>query len=403
MAAGWRKRLPALAVCALLLLQAGPRAWAQTAEEGETGPDPAVTADERAPESGLRVIDPEELEALTEQAIADQNFHSENLSIGYCYLPTGETWYYNEDTWYYSASLYKVPLMMIMAQREYEGELTQDTKLAGSVTLGYAEDRILVHSNNELAHTVMHYIGTDRECRELYQQFSDMPVEDYHSNFYNYSYFTVRFMTDVMKTLYYEQERFPNILDCLKKAQPDGWFNKTGNHEYEIAQKYGAYEEFYHTSGIVYTPNPFLLTVMTKNAGYVERNIAQIKQVFQDYTLSLDGKLEQARADYAAQKAEEAERLAEEEARRAEEERLAREAAAAQTAPPQTALPETPAPAPAEEQSGSRAWPAAVGGGALGLLGVGLLTRAKAGRRKQKTAAGAASRGGGDKHYHPRH
>ena len=304
-------RIFTLFLCVLLFLSAVPLAFAEEA------------SDERAEEPQFSVINAEELQALTEQAIEELRINPENLSIGYCYTPTGETWYYRDSDWYYSASLYKVPLMMILAEREHNGELTPESNVNG-LTLEYAESAVLTWSNNTYAHLMMHYLGSDRECREMYQQFSPMPVEDYVSNFYDYSYFTARFITDVMKTLYYEQERFPNIVECLKNAQPDHWFKRTGDNTYEIAQKYGSYEEFNHTSGIVYTPNPFILTVMTRNCGSAESRISDLKQRFQDYTLQLDERLETAREEQAAREAEEARR------QREEEERLALERAQAE-------------------------------------------------------------------------
>ena len=401
------KRFLALALGLVLALQTAPSAQAQTG--GTEEPPPAAEEpgnDPRAAENALTVLDGEELQALAEQALKDLGLKAENVSIGYCYTPTGETWYFNEDAWYYSASLYKVPLMMIMAEREKSGELTQESVLTGRLTLAYAEDRVLVYSNNEIAHTVMGYLGSDREVREMYKQYSTLPEEDYPKNFLVYSYFSPRFMTDVMMTLYYEQERFPNILDCLKKAQPDGWFNKTGNHEYEIAQKYGAYEEVHHTSGVVYTPEPFILTVMTKNSGYPEESIGKIKQRFQDYTLQLAPRLEQAREEREAleeqerQKAEEARRMAEAEALAspepvetpAPETTVSVEPAVSRTAP-------SPSPTPAPEQEARRQvlW---IGGAvALGLClaAVGI---AAAGRKRGRRSALSS---GGGKHYTPRH
>ena len=261
-------------------------------EAEEPGPGGDGSAE---PAESFGILEPEALQKLVEDYCAKRGLKAENMSIGYCYTPTGDTWYYNGDNWYYSASMYKVPLMMNMAERYREGEITDETKISG-LTLAEANKHVLVYSNNDYAHAMMHYFGTDAECRELYKQYSELPEDYYVSDFLDYSYFTAHFMTDVMKTLFYEEERFPNVIDSLKKAQV-GHYLYTTLSEYEIAQKYGSYQEqgtgiiYNHITGIVYTPNPYIITVMTKNMGQGEDILADVAKLYGDYTLELDERL----------------------------------------------------------------------------------------------------------------
>ena len=286
------------------------------------------------------IIDGEELQKRLDDYIASKNLNPENISIGYCYTATGDTWYYNGDKWYYSASMYKVPLFMLMAEGEHEGKLTQDSDIRG-MKLSELERLVLVYSNNDYGHLTMNYIADvpyetpegNRKVREMYQRYSDMPKEDYVDDFYDYSYFNARFMTDVMKTLYFENERFPNIIECLKQAQPDTYFNRTLGDKYEIAQKYGALvdrsnKSFSHTAGIIYTPNPFILTVMTEQMGLNDDLIAGFAPIFEEYTLSLDEKLEAYEKEQAEaeQKRLEEEKKAQEEQERIEKEKQEEEA-----------------------------------------------------------------------------
>ena len=289
---------------------------AQSAGNGEETAEPEMT-----------IFDPDELQSMVDSFIQEYSGYgvkADNISFAYTYLATGETWFYNPDTWYYSASMYKVPLMMILAEKEANGELTQESDVKG-LTLAYAEESILVYSNNDYAHLMINYLCTDKEAREMYKQFSSLPDDYYDPDFIDYSYFTVRFMNDVMTTLYNNQERFPNIIDCLKRAQPVDYFHLCTDPELVIAQKYGSYNEWNGTTGIIYTPNPVILTVMMKNVEGAEEVIANAAKMFVDYTLTLDGKL----TEYTAEKAEAVraaeEKAAQEEAARAEEARLAQE------------------------------------------------------------------------------
>lgn len=283
----------------------------------------------------MSIIDPAEPQQMVENYISEHNLNPENISIGYCYTATGDTWFYNGNKWYYGASMYKVPLFMVYAQKVFEGELTQDSDING-VKLSDLENMVLVYSNNDYAHHAMNYLGGtpvqthegDIKCREQYQQFSDMPKEDYIDDFYDYSYFTPKFMMDVMETLYFENERFPNIIECLKQAQPDSYFNRSMGGKYEVAQKYGAFKEFNNTTGIIYTPNPFILTVMTEHMGVADTIISDCASMFEQYTLSLDEKLDSFREEEKAEeqkRLEEEKREAEEAERKAEEEKETKE------------------------------------------------------------------------------
>lgn len=352
----------------------------------------AVPAFAEGDETPAGIIDEEQLNELVAQYIEEKNLNAGKISVGYCYTATGDTWLYNGDAWYYSASMYKVPLMMILAEREYSGELTQESDLNG-LTLARAEESILTYSNNDFAHLMMHYIGTDRECRELYQQYSDLPVEEYDPDFYDYSYFSARFMTDVMKTLYFENERFPHIVDCLKPAQPGAYFRRDMGGEYEIAQKYGSYKEFNSTAGIVYTPNPFILVVMTRDLTIAggENVIAELAVKFKDYTLQLDNELEQYQQAQAA--AEEAER------QRLEQEELERQAQEqAESTPAPSAIPSA-APAQDEPEGEKSPIPVIAGAAVCAVLIIAVVTLLLV-RRRKKVPAAAAS---GSRSYTPKH
>lgn len=280
-------------------------------------------------EPGMTIFDPDELQSMVDSFIQEYSGYgvkADNISFAYTYLATGETWFYNPDTWYYSASMYKVPLMMILAEKEANGELTQESDVKG-LTLAYAEESILVYSNNDYAHLMLNYLGTDKEAREMYKQFSSLPDDYYDPDFIDYSYFTVRFMNDVMTTLYNAPERFPHIIDCLKRAQPTDYFHLYIDPELEVAQKYGSYKEFNNTSGIIYTPNPVILTVMTSDLARAELVIGEAAKMFVDYTYTLDGKLNSYKEEKARAEEEAKQKAAEEAAAQAEEKaRLAKEA-----------------------------------------------------------------------------
>ena len=259
-----------------------------------------------AEEAEPSILDDAAIQAMLDEYIASHDINPENISVGYVYTATGDTWFYNADKWYYSASMYKVPLMM-----------------------------------SALA-------PTEPDCRDIYKQYAQLPDDYYVSDFRDYSYFTARFMTQVMTTLFTEPERFPNVIECLLNAQPEDYYNLTLG-QYDIAQKYGSYRDnswrdWNHTAAIIYLPNPIILTVMTLDNPTAELTIAEVGKLFADYSLGLDSKLEQYRAE------QEAARLAaEEEARRQAEEEERRLAEAAEEPDTATVLDAAEAMNPAAE------------------------------------------------------
>ncbi len=244
-----------------------------------------------AEEESVSVADPDEMQAIVDDYIERKDLNPDMIAVGYVYTATGESWYFNPDSWFYSASLYKVPLMMLLAEQEAEGMIQSDTEIYG-VPFADLEYDVLANSNNHYASLAFDYLGGYVTCREQFRRYSSLPTDYYHPDFLSYSYFSARFMTDVLTTLYQKSDSFPRVIEDLKDAQPGHYFRLTlGDEEYEIAQKYGFYEEWKHTAGIVYTPNPFILTVLTRYEGLYEMIISDLALLFRDYTLQLDAEL----------------------------------------------------------------------------------------------------------------
>ena len=271
------------------------------------------------------VLDSDELKKLIEDFLDERGIAHDRFRLGYTYTGTNETWYYNGDVWSYSASVYKLPLMMMLAQKVANGELKQDDKVCG-VDLTYAETSVLTYSNNDYAHVMIHYFDSERDYREQQVKMSDVPVEDIPERYYVSSHFSPRFVIGVLRNLYENPDQFPNIVECLKVATPGQYLSRTLGDEYEVAQKYGAYEQFNNIAGIVYMPHPILIAINTTWVGNAERVLADAGKLLADYTLTLDARLEER--EKAAQ-AEEERKLQEEEAerKRLEEEAQAEEEA----------------------------------------------------------------------------
>ena len=283
-----------LLLTVLLLLSCVPAAFA----------DEDSAAADAVEDSGL--IDAAELNGWIEEYVAQNglNGNYQVFSVGFCYTGTGDFWFYNADQWMYSASLYKVPVSMLVAEKEAAGELTQDSMITNqyaSGTLARLESTALTYSNNDSGHALVEYMGGSYagKCADQTIRLSGLPESYFTSDdFHNLSYYTARYMTHVMKTLFDGgEEAYPHVIEYLLDAQPDDYYNSdTGlKGSYAIAQKYGAFTEQNgnnnnHCAAIIYTPTPIIVVVMTKNVGDYQRRIAEVGSHLAGYALQLDEK-----------------------------------------------------------------------------------------------------------------
>ena len=300
----------------------------------------AYAEDDPAPEE-LSIINSKELTGLIETFMGERNISKANFSLGFCYTATGDTWYYNEGAWFYPASMYKVPLIMLLSEQVKSGELTQETELYGMTVAGI-EELILTYSNNDWAHNIRTYLGGDAVWRQEAKKYSPMADSEYDPDYMQYCYFNSRYITDVMYTLFQSPDSYPNVIDCLLAAEPEHYFRLSMEGQYPIAQKYGSFDDdlgnsFRHTTGIVYTDNPCVITVMTKNISGWEQIIADAAKLLTDYSLKLDSRLAAHRSELEAQEAEQ-QRIKEDEEAQAQREAMEAERRKAESEAAQQAI-----------------------------------------------------------------
>ena len=331
---------------------------------------PAALAEEADDPAGS-VLDEDYLRQWMEDYCREHGLDHDwqNFSVGFCYTATGDCWYYQGDEFMYSASLYKVPVCMLAAEKEAAGEIAWTDSIQG-LTLEYLETSALVYSNNGSGHALVNYLGGTYwgKCSDMSIPYTDLDESYFPRDFFDSSYYSARFMTQVMQTLYEGGEaRFPHVVDCLLRAQPEAYLNLSLKDRWPVAQKYGAYDQQdswknNHVAALIYTPTPIIVVVMTRNVGDYQNRMAEVGSFLADYSLELDEKLaareaEEAAAreaeEAAAREAEEAAaREAEEAAAREAEEAAAREAEEAASEPSPSPDPSiAPSPAPAPEPS----------------------------------------------------
>lgn len=195
------------------------------------------------------------------------------MAIAYWYSGTDETWFYNADDWIGCVNWYKLPLCMYYAEKLKSGEMTKETVVTG-ITLEYAMSTLLEHSSGPSLYSLV----TDLAEREglsytdVAKQYADLPESYFTSEYYNNAY-TARLMMEITKTLFEGgEDRFPFVLEHMKKSQPYDMFKRDWNIQtkWEVAQTHaadwgGEGDDLIHCTAIFYTPTPAVLTIMTKN------------------------------------------------------------------------------------------------------------------------------------------
>lgn len=252
---------------------------------------------------------------------AKHGLNASNFSMCYYCPGTGESYNYESDVFRLAASTYKLPLSIhffdlirdgklkptdkfkvkyVFEKPSPEDESGEDESLAtsepdpfggtsqgdgGQVNTGQSSDAsgseaqpkieyitqveevelsemikdMIVISANEPGEALIEYLGIPK-YKEVLKSFS--PKLKYPKEFYSDNCLSAHYLMDVLKKLYSEADKYPELIELLKEATPWSYFKKY-NTNFEIAHKYGHWEKAVNDYGIFYTPEPFLLSCMT--------------------------------------------------------------------------------------------------------------------------------------------
>ena len=110
--------------------------------------------------------------------------------------------------------------------------------------------------------------------RKQLAMYSGLDPDTLDETYYHVNTFSPRFMVGTLQTLYKNADQYGKIIDWMKLANPNHYFKLVAT-DYEIAQKYGQYNHCTATAGIIYTPQPVLLTVFISGL-YLESAVGDL-------------------------------------------------------------------------------------------------------------------------------
>jgi len=260
-------------ICRIAALS--PAAQAET----DSTPSPAPT------EAGFHFdadFSRETLGEAIERYLAENGCTGNSVAVGWYDVKSGEEWYHNADTYMEGASIYKLPLSMVYADKIAAGELTEESKVAHYV-LRDALEVLIVNSSNAAGRVLSRELGVGiTEYRSLLAQYSGLGEAELPERYYRGNQFSPRFLIGTLHTLYDKPEKYALILDLMKQARPDDYFSLYSGG-IEVAHKYGSDVGYVCDSGIIYTEHPFLLSVMTHNLGSAQVILGQLARIAMDY------------------------------------------------------------------------------------------------------------------------
>ena len=168
---------------------------------------------------------------------------------------------------------------------EAAGELEPDGAVYG-IPLDLFHEQSLEHSNNELSQAMLDWIGSYREFKDIAFGYTGLDDSLRDMEYYACGGFSARMMVGMLQTLWDDPDTFGEAISYLKDAQP-GQYLESGDCGLEVAQKYG-YEHYDGVlniciAGIVYTEEPFLITVLTRGVGRADELMGKLCDAFAEY------------------------------------------------------------------------------------------------------------------------
>ena len=124
------------------------------------------TGTDALPEPLITVRQNEDWQSLVGRVLDKYGVTEDNVGIGYYNSRTGDECYINADRYLISASMFKIPLNMIFADRISSGEMALDTPI-GAMPYNWYQYRTIVHSDNDRSVVLMEQLGGYHVFKQL--------------------------------------------------------------------------------------------------------------------------------------------------------------------------------------------------------------------------------------------
>lgn len=242
----------------------------------------------------------EELKTLIESELTKYGLNENNFAFFYYSINDKKYYFYNENVYFTAGSTIKVPIAMYYYDEISLGTYSSSSTLLYSescyeegggttsylyspgekVPLDFLLEQAIVNSDNTAVNILINNLGYSNAKRNITKYSNEtVPTEFYSTNI-----ISAKFAYDVLDYLYENQDNYITLIENMKKSSM-GIYLKKYISDYEVAHKYGSYNGYVHDYGIVYTENPYLIGIFTKNITNSDEIIAQISLDVLNYYL----------------------------------------------------------------------------------------------------------------------
>lgn len=219
-----------------------------------------------------------------------------NVAIAYYDINTGDSIKINENISFLAASTVKVPINMLLYDMVYKGEINENEKL--TYTDGDYEEGAgilqgqdlsqplsiidlsrysIIYSDNIAINMIIDRVGIENRFAYLESILN-------HNVDHNENYTTADDSLKILKRLYENPDNNPyyeNLINLIKNTVYHDRIDKLIPQQI-VAHKIGDYNEYVNDIGIVYTKNPYIIVILTKNIPNANELIGQISKIIYD-------------------------------------------------------------------------------------------------------------------------
>lgn len=199
----------------------------------------------------------------------------------------------NENEEFVAASTYKLPLAMLYYDKVNDGTYTLDSTfiyqanmheddgmissrygIGSEISLEELLDCMILYSDNDAAHILYENLGGWESYKEAMRKYTDSVSENYYTED---NITTSNTMNDVVTYLYTHKKDYKDLIENMKKAEPDKYLDK--DIQQNMPQKYGSYDYAQNSVGFVETKNPYSIVVLTSLGDKGEDVMAKINSI----------------------------------------------------------------------------------------------------------------------------
>lgn len=223
------------------------------------------------------------------------------VGLSYYDINSGSEITINGDKTFLAASTVKVQMNMVLADLIKSGQISKDEALqytsdcyeegtgilqgedlSNPIPLKLLSQYSIEYSDNIATNMIENRIGYDK-MRTLI----DSKIG--HSTNHSDNYITAKDETILLKLLYENKDNNSLYNDLIENMKNTEFHDRIDLYVPQniVAHKIGNYDSYVNDVGIVYTKNPYILSVYTNEVGNAEEVIAHISQLIYNYQNSI--------------------------------------------------------------------------------------------------------------------